>query len=115
MFNNFKILSALEKLNGQMDKLLPNYSKKHKVLIDNIEQSKYDMLEYIYKYAINSQDKGKRKEYINEFIVKLLMFDYFIKESKCKKCISYKQYLTLGRMVTELRMMAYGLLKSINE
>ena len=113
MNSNFQLLDKTEKLVNEISKLMDNYPKKNYVLSNNIEKTMYEMIESIFYFQCNKKDRIRMK-YIKEYIVKLSMFDFYINLSYRKRIISEKCFLSTGKKITELRKIAYGIVRSEN-
>lgn len=110
MAYNFKVLNNTYKTINYINKLLPNYPKKEVVLKQNIEKNNYELVECIFSYNINTNNRIKEK-YLKDVLVKLSMLDFYIRVSYDKKIIGERQYTVIGRFLLEIRKMVYGLMK----
>lgn len=106
----FQLLSQSEKLNAYISKLLPNYPKKEYVLKHNIEKNLYELIEDVFAYNIYQANRIKEK-YLKEYIIKLSMLDFYMRQSFHKKYISKHQLECISKIEIELRKIAYGLIK----
>ena len=111
---NFKILNNTYKTINYFNKLLINYPKKEVVLRNNIEKNNYELIECIFAYNINKTSRIKDKN-LKDAIVKMSMFDFYVRVSYDKKIISHRQFEVITKFLLEIRKMTYGLLKKENE
>lgn len=93
-----------------MNKVLPNFPKKEVVFKNHIEKNMYELMECIFAFNIQTSMRIRQK-YLKDFLIKLSMFDFYIRQSYQKKYISKRQFEVLGRMIIEDRKIAYGLVK----
>jgi len=107
----FKLLASTEKLIAYMNRWLPNYPKKEIVLTHNIEKNQYELMESIFAYNIQQSSRIKEK-YMKDYLIKLSMFDYYVRLSYHKKYISKKQWQSLTKIMIDCRKIAYGLIRS---
>lgn len=107
----FKLLSQTEKALAYLNRLLPNYPKKAGNLKRHIEDCQYDMMEDIFAYNIERTMRVKEK-YLYDYIVKLSMYDYFVRESYHKKYINAHQLDCLTNLIIEARKISYGIIKA---
>lgn len=113
MNSNFFLLNKCYQTIEYYNRLLINYPKTEILLKQNIEKNYYEMIENLFSYNINSTDRIKQK-YLKDFLVKVSMLDFYTRISNLKKVISKRQYEVIGNRITELRKMAYGLVKNEN-
>lgn len=111
MNSNFILLDKTERMIHSINKLLVNYPKKSVVLSHNIEKTMYMMIECIFYYQVNGSDRIMQK-YMKDFVVHLSMLDFYIGISYRKRILSHKQFLGLGREISEIRKIAYGVIRS---
>ena len=111
METKFKLLSYTEDLIDYMNLWLPNFPKKQIILTQNIKQTGYDLLECVFGYNIQQSQRIKDK-YLKDYLIKLSMYDFFIRESFHKKYISKKQTNSLTKIMVNCRKIAYGLIRS---
>lgn len=107
----FKLLSQTERALAYLNRLLPNYPKKAGNLKRHIEDCQYQMMEDIFGYNIEKSIRIKDK-YLYDYLIKLSMYDYFIRESYHKKYISAHQLECLSNLIIEARKIAYGVIKA---
>ena len=112
--SKFKLLSATEKLIDYQNYCIPNYPKKEIVLKQNIEKNQYELIENIFAYNINTSTRIKDK-YMKDFLIKLSMCDFYMNVSYHKKFISKHQLECLSKMLIEIRKIAYGLIRGMND
>lgn len=110
----FQLLANSEKLNVYISKLLPNYPKKEYVLKRNIETNLYELIEDVFSYNIY-QTNRIRDKYLKEFLVKLSMLDFYMRQSFHKKYISKHQLECISKIEIELRKITYGLIRKEKE
>ena len=113
MNSNFFLLNKCYQTIEYYNKVLINYPKNEYILKQNIERTYYEMIENLFSYNINNTDRIKQK-YLKDFLIKVSMLDFYTRISNTKKIISKRQYEVLGNRFTELRKMAYGLIKNEN-
>ena len=109
----FKLLSTTEKMIHYINRQLINYPKKEIVLKHSIEKNQYELLECIFAFNINQTARVKEK-YLKDYLVKLSMFDFFVRESYHKKYLSKKQMESVTKLVVDARKITYGLIRSDN-
>lgn len=112
MNSNFILLNKCYKFVEYYEEILINFSKKNMVLKNNIEKTYYEMIENLFAYNINTNERIKEK-YIKDFLVKLSMIDFYTKEGYHKKNISFRQFEILGMNITEMRKMTHGIINGI--
>ncbi len=110
MSYNFKVLNNTYRTINYINKLLVNYPKKEVVLKNNIESTCYEAVKFIFAYNINNTDRIREKN-LKDLVINLSMLDFYIRISFDKKLISNHQYEVIGRFITEIRKMVYGLLR----
>lgn len=108
----FKLLANTEKLIAYMNRQLPNFPKKEIVLKNNIEKNQYELIENVFGYNIQQSIRIKEK-YLKDYLIKLSMFDFYIRQSFHKKYLSKHQVDCLSRIIIECRKVAYGLIRSV--
>ena len=111
MNSNFFLLNKCYQTIDYYNKILINYPKTEVLLKQSIEKTYYEMIENLFSFNINSSDRIKQK-YLKDFLVKVSMLDFYTRISNSKKVISKRQYEVIGNRITELRKMAYGLVKN---
>lgn len=111
METKFKLLSTTEKMIRYINRQLINYPKKEIILKQSIEKNQYELLECIFAFNINQVSRIKEK-YLKNYLVKLSMFDFFVRESYHKKYLSKKQMESVTKLIVESRKITYGLIKS---
>ena len=112
MENKFRLLSETEKSLAYFNRLLPNFPKKASNLKKHIEDCQYDMMENIFAYNVQRTNRIKGK-YLFEYLVKLSMYDYYVRESYHKKYINKHQLECLTNIIIEARKTTYGIIKNI--
>ncbi|MBQ6687256.1 MAG: four helix bundle protein [Bacilli bacterium] len=108
---NFNLLNNTKKTSAYINRLLINFPNKERVLIDSIEKNLYILVELIFSYNINTNQRIKEK-YLKDIIVKLSMLDYYMNVSYEKKIISKKQYTSSSNFIVEIRKITYGILRN---
>lgn len=111
MENKFKLLSYTEKLIAYMNRWLPNFPNKEYVLKNNIEKNQYELIENVFGYNINQSNRIKDK-YLKDYLIKLAMFDYYVRECFHKKYLSKHQLECMSSIMIDCRKIAYGLIRS---
>ena len=112
METKFKLLSNTEKIIAYMNRQLPNFPKKEIVLKNNIEKTQYDMIECVFAFNIQQSTRIKEK-YLKDYLIKLSLFDFYVRESYHKKYLSKHQTECLGKILIESRKVAYGIVRSM--
>lgn len=112
MNENFKILNNSKKTINYINKLLINYPKKEVILKQNIEKNNYEIIELIYYYVVNKDNKRIYGKYLKDLIVKLSMLDYYMLISYENKLISCKKYTIISNFIIEIRKMVYGIIRN---
>lgn len=114
METKFKLLSQTERALAYINRFLPNYPKKDNNLKTHIENCEYSLMENIFAYNIQKSSRGKSR-YLYSYLINLSMFDYYIRESYHKKHISHHQLECVSNMIIEIRKIAYGIIKSLED
>jgi len=114
METKFKLLSQTEKSLAYLNRLLPNYPKKASNLKKHIEDCQYDLMENLFAYNLQKSNRIKEK-YLYNYLVKLSMYDYYIRESYHKKYISKHQLECLSAILIETRKITYGIVRTYDE
>ncbi len=107
----FKLLSNTEKLIAYMNRWIPNFPKKEVVLRRNIEQNEYELIECVFGYNIQQSARIKEK-YLKDYLIKLSMFDFYVRQCYHKRYISKHQLESLTSVLIDCRKLAYGLIRS---
>lgn len=110
----FKLLANTEKLIAYMNRHLPNFPKKEIVLKNNIEKNQYELIECIFAYNIQQSPRIKEK-YLKDYLIKLAMFDFYVRISFHKKYLSKHQVASLGKILADCRKVTYGLVRSMED
>lgn len=87
----FNLLESTNKLIDYVNNLVPNFPKKEVVLKQNLEKTQYELIENIFYSNVNSNSPRIRDKYLKNFLVKLAMYDMYIK-------ISYKKKKNIGSL-----------------
>lgn len=112
MDSNFALLSQAKKTNEYIGKQLVNYPKTEMVLKQNIEKNMYEIIELIFSYKINLNNRIKMK-YLKDLVIKLSMLDYYINISYEKKVLSKKKTESISGFIINLRKIVYGVIRSV--
>lgn len=115
MEEKFKLLSNAEKLIVYVNKILPNLPKKSVVLRDYIEKNEYELLENIFASNINYKSNRIREKNLKDVLIKLSMFDFYVRQLFYKKYISPHQLDCITKIFIEMRKITYGLINSIKD
>lgn len=110
--SKFRMLAVTEQLIDYVNNILPDYPKKEVVLKQNIEKNQYELIENLFAYNMNTSKRIK-EEYIKDFLIKLAMYDYYIDISYHKKYVSKHKMQCIIRMFMEIRKLAYGVLRGL--
>ena len=108
----FNLLESTNKLIDYVNNLVPNFPKKEVVLKQNLEKTQYELIENIFYSNVNSNSPRIRDKYLKNFLVKLAMYDMYIKISYKKKYISNHQLECVARLLIIIRKLVYGVIRS---
>lgn len=98
MTDNLLLAKQIKKTILYIDKIIINYPKVEQVLINNIRDKSYELLELVYL----ANESINRKTYQKKAIVNLKLIDFYFKISVNKGCISYKKYEKIGTYLIDI-------------
>ena len=108
---NFYLLSRTEKMINYIDDFKVHFPNTEYILKQNIEKNEYMLIELIFAFNIHQTTRIKEK-YLKDIIVKLSMLDFYIRKSYHHKYINFHKFECVTNMITEIRKITYGLLRS---
>lgn len=111
MQSNFILLNTMKKTINYINIQLKDFPKKEMVLNQCIQKNMYETVELIFNYSSSTSNNNKVK-ILRSILVKISMLDFYITDSFEKQLINKSRYKSIGLLITELRKIVYGLIKS---
>ena len=110
MNSNFILLNKTYQTNEYIYKMLINFPTKDIVLRHYLESNLYNLTKNLFAFNINENNRIKEK-YLKEYLIDLSMINYLMHQAFMKRYISYKQSTQVGKILLDLKRMAFAIMK----
>ena len=108
--SNFVLETKLKEIDIITDKIILNINNKYKTLKNNIIDSNYKLLYYL--YYTNTLERPKRIYIQRKMLVEVKLLDYYYYKLYTYKEISKDKYMSISKKYITITKLIYGWIKS---
>ena len=108
--SNFVLENKLKEIDIITDKIILNINNKYKTLKNNIIDSNYKLLYYL--YYTNTLERPKRIYIQRKMLIEVKLLDYYYYKLYIYKEISKDKYISISKKYITITKLIYGWIKS---
>ena len=108
--SNFVLENKLKEIDIITDKIILNINNKYKTTKNNIIDSNYKLLYYL--YYTNTLERPKRIYIQRKMLVEVKLLDYYYYKLYTYKEISKDKYISISKKYITITKLIYGWIKS---